>query len=96
MAKYKQHFTAHFLTKIMDLITNIDEIDESTKEEYYYLYINKMEDDKSAKRIFNSIFRMKKDMRDKLARHFIKNYFKKKKFDIIKFNNSFIFVNWVS
>lgn len=93
--KYESKLSVSFLVRLLETIMNMDKISNKVKEEYYMLYIRNLKSDIDDRKILNHIFTMESEMRDRLANFFISSYFNRNKFDIIKFDKSRMFIDWV-
>lgn len=88
-------FDNHFIISVIDIIIRLDEIDDDIKRRYFELYIERTDDEAEARKIFNYIYSLKSSIKQQLAKFFIKSYFNKNKYDVMRLNTSSAFVDWV-
>lgn len=88
-------FDKTFIISVIDIIIRLDNVSDEIKQKYFELYIERTDDENEARKIFNYIYSLNPNIKQKLAKFFIKSFFNKNKYAVMKLDTSSAFVNWV-
>lgn len=89
-------FNKDFIISVLDIVIRLDNVDENIRQQYFELYIERIDDDAEARKVFNYIYSLNTNLKQNLAKFFIKSFFDKNSFAVMKMDNSSAFCEWVN